>query len=81
MMSRNGIIVDVTAIVAMTLLAVLGKLPESVTAVVVTMVIAGRFRPPEPAPGSKSKVALPSLPPGSSGLLVVLSSVFESLRR
>jgi hypothetical protein len=73
---EKGIIVDLAAIAAVTLLAVLGKLPESVTAAVVTMVVAGRFKPPSPT----SPIKLPSVRPpvGPSGVLSVLAMLWHA---
>lgn len=85
--SRWGIIVDIAAIAAVTALAVLKVLPEAVTATVITMVIAGRFRPP----GDNGGTGTPPSPPTGqskapsaaavSGLLMTLSGLWNLVKR
>lgn len=81
MRSELGILVDITAIAAVVILAVFGKLPESVVAVVVTMVVAGRFKPPDPIVklAKQTDRPPPIIPPESSGILLMLASIYRLL--
>lgn len=88
MTSRWGIIVDLAAIAAATALAILRVIPESVTASVITMVIAGRFRPPSDGDGGSVTPQSPptgktSPPPAASGFVIALMALrsLAALRR
>lgn len=70
---KAGHVIDIVAIAAVVVLALYDKLPAAVTASVVTMVVAGRFRPP--ADGEST------LRPPSSGTLTVLLGIAGALRQ
>lgn len=77
---KAGHVIDIVAIAAVVVLALYDKLPAAVTASVVTMVVAGRFRPP----ADGAPIALPSkstLRPPSSGTLTVLLGIAGALRQ
>lgn len=87
--SRWGIIVDVAAIAAVTFLALAKVLPEAVTASVITMVVAGRFRPPgdsgtPPSPTTGRSELPPAVTEAAgrvSGVLSVLGALGHLIRR
>ncbi|MBX3128395.1 MAG: hypothetical protein KF718_16855 [Polyangiaceae bacterium] len=61
-----GHVIDLVAIAAFTLLAALDKVPAAVTASVVTMIVAARFRPPVDYPKPPSSTGRSLRPPGAT---------------
>lgn len=84
-----GHLIDLAAIAAMTALAILDRVPVAVTASLITMIVAARFRPPldsPPAPprskGASSPPPASTSSPSSSGSVVsIVSGGFAYFKR